>query len=315
MIKVLVTGASGFVGAELCRQLGPRGYTVRAAVRSLQRPEVAPNVESLVVGNLETAIDWSSALLGVDCVVHCAARAHVLRDTEADALAKYRLINVVGTRRLAEQAAAAGVRRFLYISSIGVLGVQTNGRGPFTISDLPQPLEDYAISKLEAERALWSVASKTGLEVVVVRPPLVYGPGAKGNFARLLKLVRVGLPLPLGSVHNQRSFVGLDNLVDLLIRCIEHPAAAGQTLLVSDGEDVSTASLLRYMAAGLGRSARLMPVPVILLRIVARTLGKRAEIDRLLGSLQVDSRHTRELLDWTPPVSVSDGIGRMVRGL
>ena len=170
------------------------------------------------------------------------------------------------------------------------------------------------MSKWEAEQALWDVSVKTGLEVVVVRPPLVYGPGAKGNLARLLKLVRSGLPLPLGAVQNKRSLIGLDNLVDLIIRCADHPAAAGQTFLVSDGEDLSTPDLLRHMAEAMGRSARLLPVPVPLLRLAGSALGKRAEIDRLVGSLQIDSSHTRRVLGWTPPVSVQEGIRRMVQG-
>ncbi|ULX57900.1 UDP-glucose 4-epimerase [Ectothiorhodosinus mongolicus] len=311
----MVTGASGFVGAALCRELDARGFAVRGAVRSLHSSfSLASGIEPVAVGNLDAATDWSSALAGVDCVIHCAARAHVMHETEADALAAYRSVNVDGSRHLAEQAAAAGVRRLVYLSSIGVLGIHTNGRGPFFVSDASNPVEDYAVSKWEAEQALWAVAANTGLEVVVVRPPLVYGPGAKGNLARLLKLVRSGVPLPLGAVHNQRSLIGLDNLVDLLIRCVDHPAAAGQTLLVSDGEDVSTPDLLRHMAAGLGRSARLVPVPVPLLRLAGRALGKQAEVDRLVGSLQIDSRHTRELLDWTPPVSLAEGIRRMVQG-
>lgn len=308
-----MTGASGFVGAVLCRELDVRGFAVRGAVRLLHSSFSAPAVESVAVGKLDAATDWSSALAGVDCVIHCAARAHVMHETEADALAAYQSVNVDGSRRLAEQAAAAGVRRLVYLSSIKVNGEQTALGAPFLFSDAPAPEDPYGVSKWEAEQALWAVAANTGLELVVVRPPLVYGPGAKGNLTRLLKLVRSGVPLPLGAVHNQRSLIGLDNLVDLLICCIDHPAAAGQTLLVSDGEDVSTPDLLRHMAAGLGRSARLLPVPVPLLRLAGRALGKQAEIDRLVGSLQIDSRHTRELLDWTPPVSLAEGIRRMVQ--
>ena len=316
MNKVCVTGASGFVGATLCRELYLRGFAVRGSVRSLPSATLDSGIEPVAVGNLDAATNWSSALAGVDCVIHCAARAHVMHETEADALAAYRLVNVDGSRRLAEQAVAAGVRRLVYLSSIGVLGIHTNGRGPFFVSDAPNPVEDYAVSKWEAEQALWEVAADTGLEVVVVRPPLIYGLGAKGNLARLLKLVRSGVPLPLGAVHNQRSLIGLDNLVDLLILCVDHPAAAGQTLLVSDGEDVSTPDLLRHMAVGLGlgRSARLLPVPLPLLRLAGRALGKQAEIDRLVGSLQIDSSFTRETLGWTPPVSVAEGIRRMVQG-
>ncbi|MDC0883282.1 NAD-dependent epimerase/dehydratase family protein [Litorivicinus sp.] len=311
---VAVTGASGFVGAALCGELNARGFAVRGTVRSLHSSFSAPGVKPVEVGHLDAATDWSSALAGVDYVIHCAARAHVMHETEADALAAYRSVNVDGSRRLAEQAAAAGVRRLVCLSSIKVNGEQTALGAPFLFSDSPAPEDSYGVSKWEAEQVLWAVAANTGLEVVVVRPPLVYGLGAKGNLERLLKLVRPGLPLPLGMVLNQRSLIGLDNLVDLLICCVEHPAAAGQTLLVSDGEDVSTPDLLRHMAAGFGRSVCLLPVPLPLLRLAGRALGKQAEVDRLVGSLQIDSRHTRELLNWSPPVSVAEGIQRMVQG-
>jgi len=313
---IAVTGAAGFVGAALCGELYSRGFAVRSVVRSLHSAEPASGVEQIAVSNLDAATDWSSALRGVDCVIHCAARAHVMHETEADALAAYRSVNVDGSRRLAEQAAAAGVRRLVYLSSIKVNGESTDGLPrPFGArNDEVNPEDSYGVSKWEAEQALWAVAASTCLEVVVVRPPLVYGPNVKGNLARLLKLVRLGVPLPFGAVHNQRSLIGLDNLVDLLIRCVDHPAAAGQTLLVSDGEDISTPDLLRYMANALGRSARLLPMSVALLRLVGRALGKQAEIDRLVGSLKIDSRHTRELLDWNPPVSVAEGIRRMVQG-
>jgi len=313
---IAVTGAAGFVGAALCGELYSRGFAVRSVVRSLHSAEPASGVEQIAVSNLDAATDWSSALGGVDCVIHCAARAHVMHETEADALAAYRSVNVDGSRRLAEQAAAAGVRRLVYLSSIKVNGESTDGLPrPFGArNDEVNPEDPYGVSKWEAEQALWAVAASTCLEVVVVRPPLVYGPSVKGNLARLLKLVRLGVPLPFGAVQNQRSLIGLDNLVDLLIRCVDHPAAAGQTLLVSDGEDISTPDLLRYMANALGRSASLLPVSVALLRLGGRALGKQAEIDRLVGSLKIDSRHTRELLDWNPPVSVAEGIRRMVQG-
>ena len=310
---VVVTGASGFVGATLCGELIAHGFAVRGAIRSLHSSFLISGVESVSVGNLDADTDWSLVLAGVDCVIHCAARAHVMPETEADSLAAYRSVNVDGSRCLAEQAAAAGVRRLVYLSSIKVNGEQTALEEPFLFSDAPAPEDSYGVSKSEAEQVLWAVAANTGLEVVVVRPPLVYGPGAKGNLARLLKLVRSGVPLPLGAVYNRRSMIGLDNLVDLLIRCVDHRAAAGQTLLVSDGEDVSTPDLLRQMAAGLGCSARLLPVPVPLLRLAGRALRKQAEVDRLVGSLQINSRHTRELLNWSPPVSLAEGIRRMVQ--
>jgi nucleoside-diphosphate-sugar epimerase len=223
-------------------------------------------------------------------------------------------VNVEGTLKLARHAADAGVKRFLFISSIGVNGTFTYRSRRFARDDVPFPTENYAVSKWEAEQGLWEIASQTGMEVVVVRSPLVYGPGVKGNFARLLDLVRSGVPLPLASVNNRRSFIGLDNLADLLIRCVDHPRAAGQTLLASDGQDLSTPELLRMIAKAMGRSARLFPVPVSLLRLAGRVLGRLNEVDRLVGSLQVDSSATRELLGWTNPVSVEEGIKRMVMG-
>jgi nucleoside-diphosphate-sugar epimerase len=312
MISICVTGATGFVGTALCDDLVARGFVVRGAVRELHSVPPVIYDEYVSIGNLGATTDWSSVLVGIDCVIHCAARAHVMRETESDALVAYRSVNVAGTRRLAEQAAAAGVRRLVYLSSIKVNGEQTALAAPFLFSDASAPEDPYGISKWEAEQALFEVASKTGLEVVVVRPPLVYGPGVKGNFLRLLRWVARGVPLPLDAVQNQRSLVGMDNLVDLLIRCIDHPAAAGQTFLVSDGQDLSTPELIRLLARAMDKSPRLIPVPVPLLRLAGRTTGKAAEVDRLVGSLQIDSSHTREMLGWNPPVSVESGIQAMV---
>jgi nucleoside-diphosphate-sugar epimerase len=316
MALAVVTGASGFIGSSLSTSLLSSGYRVTAAVRAgtLTELPARSGVERAIVGDINANTSWSSVLTNVDCVIHCAARAHVMHETGGDAVAAYRAVNVDGSRRLAEQAAAAGVRRLLYLSSIKVNGEQTALGASFLFSDTPAPEDAYAISKWEAEQAIREVAAQTGLEVVIVRPPLVYGPGVKGNLARLLKLTCLGLPLPFGVVRNQRSLIGLDNLVDLLIHCIDHPAAAGQTFLVSDGEDLSTPDLIRHMAAAMGRSARLFPMPVSLLRLAGSALGKRAEIDRLVGSLQIDSSHTRRVLGWTPPVSVQEGIRRMVQG-
>jgi len=316
MAVVVVTGASGFVGSSLTACLLASGFRVRAAVRSVAPAELpdCSGMERAIVGDINANTSWSSALADADSVIHCAARAHVMRENAVRALDAYRMVNVDGTRRLAEQAAAAGVRRLVYLSSIKVNGEQTAPWAPFSSSDVPAPEDAYGISKWEAEQALWEISARTGLEVVVVRPPLVYGPGVKGNLARLLRLVHSGAPLPLGSVQNRRSLIGLDNLVDLLVRCVDHPAAAGNTFLASDGEDLSTPDLLRHMAAVMGRSARLLPVPVPLLRLAGSALGKRAEIDRLVGSLQIDSSHTRQVLGWTPRVSVQAGIRRMVQG-
>ncbi len=325
---ILLTGSTGFVGSALAWALLARGHGVRCAVRSVEpSTQLGVSKHSVAVDDITAVTNWSAALAGVDCVIHCAARAHVMHETELAALAAYRAVNVQGTRRLAEQAVASGVRRLVFLSSVKVNGETTDGlpspfgspwavgpsSGAGTDKDAA-PEDPYGLSKWEAEQALWEVFAKTGLEVVVVRPPLVYGPGVEGNLVRLLKLVRSGVPLPFGAVQNKRSLIGLDNLVDLLIRCIDHPEAAGQTFLVSDGEDLSTPDLLRQMAAAMGRSARLFPVPVSLLRLAGSALGRRAEIDRLVGSLQIDSHHTRQVLGWTPPVSVQDGIRRMVQG-
>jgi len=313
MTTMLVTGTSGFVGQALCSTLVARGQRVRAAVRSADSMPSADGLDVVAVGEVGAQTNWSAALAGVDCVIHCAARAHVIHETEVDARAVYRAVNVSGTQRLAEQAAALGVRRLVFLSSIGVLGIHTNGRGPFFVSDVPKPVEDYAISKWEAEQALWAVSAQTGLEVVAVRSPLVYGPQVKGNLLRLLGLVARGVPQPFEAVHNQRSLVGLSNLVDLLLRCAEHPAAAGQTFLASDGQDLSTPQLIRLMAEGMNRPARLLPVPMALLQAVGSLLGKRSEIDRLVASLQVDSGHTQAQLGWTPPVSLEEGVREMAR--
>ncbi|MBI5330968.1 MAG: NAD-dependent epimerase/dehydratase family protein [Betaproteobacteria bacterium] len=322
---IAVTGASGFVGHALCTELIACGRQVRGVVRKAAPAAGGlpgnPPFPQAIVGEIGPETDWSAVLGDVDCVIHCAARAHVMREDSADPLALYRRINVDGARRLAEQAAAHGVRRLVYVSSVKVNGERTQPGAPFAVSGSPRegvadmnehPEDAIGQTKQEAEQALREVAARTGLEVVIVRPPLVYGPGVKGNLARLLKLLRRGLPLPLGAVDNRRSLVGLDNLVDFLMRCVTHPHVAGQALLVSDGEDLSTPELLRRIAAAMHRPAHLIPVPVGWLRAAGRLSGKLAEIDRLVDSLQVDITHTRNLMGWTPPVSVDVGLKRMV---
>jgi nucleoside-diphosphate-sugar epimerase len=306
-VSVAITGANGFVGRGLVSALAARGQTVRPLVRS------ATTGTALGVGDIGANTDWSAALAGVECVIHAAARVHVRAETAADPLVAFRAVNVAGTRRLAEHAAAAGVRRLVFVSSVKVNGERTAPRTPFVASDPPAPVDAYGLSKWEAEQALHRVAETTGLEVVVVRPPLVYGPGVGANFLQLLGLVERGWPLPLGAVENRRSLVALDNLVDLLIRCIDHPAAAGRTFLVSDDRDLSTPELIRGLAAALGRKACLLPVPQSLLRMGARFAGRAAEGERLLGSLQVDITATRDALAWTPPISVEEGLRRAVQ--
>ena len=307
---IAVTGASGFIGCALVKALSARGLPLRGLVRSRNSLSCFSDttVENFIMGDIHIGTDWSPGLSDVDCVIHCAARAHIMRETASNALAAYRAVNVAGTRHLAEQAAALGVKRIVYLSSVKVNGENTEAGARFAHNDKPMPEDAYGISKWEAEQALREVSARTGLEVVIVRPPLVYGPGVKGNFRRLLRLAAGGAPLPLGAIRNQRSLAGLDNLVDLLIRCVDHSAAAGQTFLVSDGHDLATPALIRGLARALGKSPRLLPVPPSILRLAGRITGRAAEVERLIGSLQVDITHTREVLGWTPLVSVDEGL-------
>ncbi len=310
--KILLTGASGFVGAGLLARLVGSGLPVVAAFRDSSR--VAPaSVPAIAVGDLLPDTDWTAALAEVGGVIHAAARVHVMNEHAADPLREFRRVNVDGTLRLARQAAEAGVRRFIFISSIKVNGEGTPLGKPYTADDIPAPVDPYGISKLEAEQGLMALAAETGMEVVVIRPVLVYGPGVKANFRSMMNWLSKGIPLPLGAIRNKRSLVALDNLVDLIVTCLEHPAAANQVFLVSDGEDLSTTELLRRMGAALGKPARLLPVPGAWLNGAACLLGKGAIAQRLCGSLQVDIEKTRRLLGWTPPVSVDDALRKTAR--
>lgn len=306
-----ITGAQGFVGRALAKEMRKRGRSIRLITRNKAGPL---ETEVVSLHNIGADTDWRCALDNVECVIHCAARVHVPQDTAADTLAAYREVNVAGARRLADQAAALGVRRLVFVSSVKVNGEHTPLGRAFSENDTPTPLDAYGISKWEAEQALWEVARCTGLEVVVVRPPLVYGPGVKGNFARLIYGVRRGVPFPFGSVKNCRSLVGVDNLVDMLIYCTQHPRAAGRTFLVSDGEDLSTPVLIRRLAHAANRPVRLIPFPIGVMRAGARLLGRTAELERLVGSLQVDIGHTCRTLDWAPPVTVDKGLARAIMG-
>ena len=299
---ILVTGATGFVGSTVHEALN--GRTV---CRALRQAAVDALPGDVVVGDIGPGTDWRAALQGIDCVVHLAARTHVLQEDTADPLAAYRRINVEATRRLAQQAAAAGVRRFVFLSSIKVNG-ETTGDHPFTRNDTPQPQDAYGISKREAEDALRQIGTDTGMEIVILRPPLVYGPGVKGNFLRLLQAIARGMPLPLASIHNRRSLVYVGNLADAIITCMDTPAAAGKTYLVSDGEDVSTPALIRKLAAALGKSSRLLPCPPALLHFGAALLSKRAAMMRLTGSLTVDASALRQELGWQPRYSLDQGL-------
>jgi UDP-glucose 4-epimerase len=313
---ILVTGATGFVGNALVGRLAadPACTGVVAAVRrkSESRPE---RVQQVQVGDLLHTTDWGLALQGVDAVVHCAARVHVMQDDATDPLQAYREVNVNGTLKLAGQAAQAGVRRFVYVSSIKVSGEFTDVGKPFAADGVPAPQDPYGVSKHEAEELLRKIAIETGMEVVVIRPPLVYGPGVKANFKSMMRWLARGVPLPLAAVtENRRSLVALDNLVDLIVTCLNHPAAANQTFLVSDGEDLSTAQLLKRMGAAMGRQARLFYLPPTLLKLGASVLNRPGIYHRLCGSLQLDIAKTRQLLRWTPPVSVDEGLRRAAEG-
>lgn len=303
--SIFLTGGTGFVGGRLMNRLRSSGDRVTAAVRrssmsGLSRP-------TFEFSELSIGQSWEEGLVDKHVVIHSAARVHVMNDQSADPLAEFRKVNVDGTLHLARQAAAAGVRRFIFISSIKVNGEGTVLGKPYTAMDTPSPQDPYGISKMEAERGLREIAQQTGMEVVIIRPVLVYGPGVKANFRSMMNWLNKGVPLPLGSIHNKRSLVSLDNLVDLIVTCIDHPAAANQTFLVSDGDDLSTTEMLRRMGQALGKRARLIPVPAWCLETGAALLGKRAVAQRLCGSLQVDISHTCDTLGWTPPVSVDDG--------
>ena len=311
LIKVLVTGGNGFVGQSLCQQLLQQDYFVRAAIRDFNK--TVPASEKVLIGNLDANTDWSLALQDIQVVIHLAARVHVMKETSSDALAEFRKVNVEGTLNLARQAVQAGASRFIYLSSIKVNGEQTSDEMPYTPEDEPNPVDPYGISKQEAEKALRQLALETGLKVVIIRPPLIYGPSVKANFQSMMRIIDKNVPLPLAAINNKRSLVALDNLIDLILTCIKHPAAVNQTFLVSDGHDLSTPELLKRMAVALGKRAYLLPIPTVLLVSVATMLGKKAIAQRLCGSLQVDISKSRELLGWQPPLCVDDALDKVAQ--
>lgn len=306
-VDVMISGVGGFVGSSLAVHLRRNGRTVRGAARRMSKDH--PNVNDLVlVDDLGAASDWSAALHQVDVVVHCAARVHIMDDPESDPLVAFREVNVDGTLALARQAVAAGVRRFIFVSSVKVNGEVTLEGKAFTANDAPCPSDAYGISKMEAEDGLRRLAAETGMEVVIIRPPLVYGPGVKANFRTMMNWVNRGIPLPLGAIDNKRSFVALDNLVDLIIACVDHPRAANETFLVSDDEDLSTTELLQRLAQAMGVPSRLLSVPPRILEIGASLLRKKEIAQRLCGSLQLDITKTKKLLDWCPPITVDEAL-------
>lgn len=307
-MSVLVTGANGYIGGAISERLIIQGMNVRAAVRKVSNFDFECQSPFLGIN-----ADWSSLLKGTSVVIHTAARAHVLNDPSDDPIALFREVNTIGTLVLARQAAAMNVKRFIFLSSIGVNGIDSVI--PFNELDLPNPIEPYAVSKLEAENGLLDIAKNTGMEVVIIRPPLVYGPNAPGNFGKLANAVRRGLPLPFGSLtRNRRTLLGLDNLVDLVFTCLHHPAAANQIFLAGDNEDISTSDLIRKMACVFKVSSRLFPFPLTLLEFAANVVGRKAMVNRLCGSLQVDIGKARSLLGWNPPLTLDQGLMKVADG-
>lgn len=308
-MTILLTGASGFVGKAVLKNAQKRELKIRPVFRSMD--SASGHSDVVLISDLNENVDWSQALKGVDVVLHLAARAHVMNEELSDPISEYRRVNVYGTLNLARQAAAGGVRRFIFISSVKVNGESTEPSHPFTADDTPAPEDDYGQSKAEAEALLKQLAERSGMELTIIRPPLVYGRGVKGNFASLINLVRSGIPLPFGDViNNKRSLVGLDNLVDLILICVHHTNAANQTFLISDGEEVSTAELISMIGAALGQKTRLYRIPIRLISLIASLVGRKETSKRLIGSLQVDITKTCQLLDWKPSVSLVDGLRR-----
>lgn len=304
--KCLITGANGFIGRALIKKLSTDGLNLRLVVRN---PKAAEGYDHFLVSSIDENTNWSDAFDDVHSVVHIAGLAHVLSPSnEAELKKKFESVNTLGTLRLARDAAAAGVKRFVFISTIGVNGI--SNKKPFTAKDTPAPADFYAASKLNAELGLIEISKQTGMELVIIRPPLVYGPDAPGNFGKLAKLAQTGLPLPLGAIHNRKSFVGIDNLVDFIATSLTHPNAAGKTLLVSDDCDVSTTELLKVMAEASGKRAWLIPVPVAVLRILGKMLGQQGTIERLCDSLSIDISESKNILGWKPLLSLTEGVRR-----
>ena len=313
MKKIGITGANGYIGKSLCKTLNKLNKPIVAIVRSENSIKPLRGINTRVIGNITSNTNWSQALENCEVIIHCAGKAHAM--SGKDNFNDYYTVNADGTKNLAEQAVEAGVKKLIFLSSIKVNGENTDKKNlKFSYNHLPDPDDHYAKSKFEAEKMLWNISLKTGLEVIVFRLPLVYGPGVKGNLARLIKLINLGLPLPLSGIKNKRSILGIDNLIDLLIRCITCSKANGKTFLASDDKDLSTTELIKIIAFSMGQKVRLFFIPLFLLKFIGSIIGKKKEINRLVSSLRIDNSYTQETLDWTPPISVEEGIRRMVKG-
>ena len=311
--KILITGGNGFIGKALNKKLIQNNYFVKISSRKKEF-----NSKNLFTtyrtGEIDGKTKWDKILDNIDCVVHCAAITSNMNKDEGETTESFRKVNIEGTINLARQSASMGVKRFIFLSSIKVNGEKTFNNSSFKYYDIPNPSDNYSNSKWIAEQELIKISNSTNLELIIIRSPLVYGPGAKGNFKRLINVIKTNMPLPLAMVQNQRSMIGIENLIDLLIQCIDHPKASGKIFLASDGEDLSTSELIKLIASSMGRKANLFPFPISILKFLGSVLGKREEINRLVGSLRIDNSYTKEILNWTPPVSVEEGIRRMVQG-
>ena len=305
--KIFLTGHAGFIGSAIIKKFEPNNFDKNNVLTKSK--EIILQYGYISKDNKN---NWINLLQDADCIIHCGARINIKENTKENLLEIFRKANTEPTKILAEEAAKLGIKRFIFLSSIGVNGTFTYNEKFFTFKDIPMPTENYAISKWEAEQELWKIAQRTGLEVVIIRSPLVYGFGAKGKFARLIKLLNLGIPLPFGLIKNKRSFIGIDNLVDIIIRCIDHPQASGKTFLVSDGEDLSFTDLIRVITSAMGRTPRLFPFPISILKLIGFVTGKSYEMGRIINSMQIDIDYTKKILNWSPSVSVKEGIRKML---
>lgn len=305
--KIFITGHNGFIGNAINQKLKFNNVIKANSLENFRKF----NLEYGYI-DINKKDNFIKLLKNSDCIIHCAGKTQLLKKNKKDSLKIFRKANTEPTKVLAEEAAKLGVKKFIFLSSIGVNGTFSYNKKPFTFRDIPMPTEDYAISKWEAEKELWKIAQRTGLNVVIIRSPLVYGFGAKGKFARLIQLLNFGIPLPFSLIKNKRSFIGIDNLVDIIIRCIDHPEASGKTFLVSDGEDLSFSDLIGVITSAMGRAPRLFPFPISILKLIGFAIGKSYEMDRITSSLQVDIDYTKKILNWSPPISVKEGIRRMI---